>query len=115
MRLLMGARLLGSHTLVQATAKDFVRHSQEQMIATPLLERLADAYGNADLRLERQLLVLLTLLARTAAHRAGVWTGATSSICCACCADSCAIFDAGASGDPADLPGRGGWRRTPAW
>ena len=33
-------RLLHSHALVQATAKDYVRHSQERLIARPLLERL---------------------------------------------------------------------------
>ena len=47
-----------SHALLQATAKDYVRHSQEQLIARPLLERLVGAYGNAD-ALERQLLMLL--------------------------------------------------------
>ncbi|HEU5101042.1 MAG TPA: NB-ARC domain-containing protein, partial [Roseiflexaceae bacterium] len=41
-------RLLQSHTLVQATARDYVRRSQEQLIATPLLERLALAAGGTD-------------------------------------------------------------------
>jgi hypothetical protein len=52
-------KLVRSHTLVQATAKDYVRRSQEQLIATPLLERLRGAYGDAT-ALERQLLMLLT-------------------------------------------------------
>src|SRR5262245_3750045 len=51
-------KLVRSHALVQATAKDYVRHSQEQLIARPLLERLAAASGDAD-ALERQLLLLL--------------------------------------------------------
>src|SRR4029453_15139345 len=51
-------RLLHSHTLVQATAKEYVRHSQEQLIARPLLARMVGAYGDAD-ALERQLLMLL--------------------------------------------------------
>jgi hypothetical protein len=50
--------LLHRHALVQATAKEYVRRSQEQMIATPLLERLAVAAGGAD-ALERQLLTVL--------------------------------------------------------
>lgn len=47
-------RLLYSHAIVQATAKDYVRRSQERLIATPLLERL----GNRD-AVERRLLNLL--------------------------------------------------------
>src|SRR5690606_38574179 len=33
-------RLLESHAIMQATAKDYVRRRQEQAVATPLLERL---------------------------------------------------------------------------
>jgi WD40 repeat protein/DNA-binding XRE family transcriptional regulator len=51
-------QLLRSHALIQATARDFVRHSQEQLIARPLLERLVGASGDAD-ALQRQLLKLL--------------------------------------------------------
>jgi predicted ATPase/transcriptional regulator with XRE-family HTH domain len=51
-------RLLHSHALIQASAKEYVRRSQEQLIATPLLERLVAAYGDAD-ALERQFLTLL--------------------------------------------------------
>jgi hypothetical protein len=47
-------RLLHSHALIQATAKEYVRRSQEQPIATPLLERLVIACGGAD-ALEQQL------------------------------------------------------------
>src|SRR5262249_19629186 len=46
-------QLLRSHALVQATAKEHVRHSQEQLIARPLLERLVGTYGDSD-ALERQ-------------------------------------------------------------
>jgi DNA-binding CsgD family transcriptional regulator len=51
-------KLLRSHALVQATAKDYMRHSQEQLIARPLLKRLVGAYGDADW-LEKRLLMLL--------------------------------------------------------
>src|SRR5262249_28631367 len=52
-------QLLQRHVLVQATAKHYVRRSQEQLIATPLLERLAVAPGSAD-AVERQLLTVLS-------------------------------------------------------
>src|SRR5262249_20823478 len=51
-------QLVRSHALVQATAQDYVRRTQEQLIATPLLERLAGASGDAA-ALERQLLMQL--------------------------------------------------------
>ncbi|KPV49124.1 hypothetical protein SE17_34385, partial [Kouleothrix aurantiaca] len=47
-------RLLSSHAIVLATAKEYVRRSQEQLIAVPLLDRL----GKRD-AVERQLLNLL--------------------------------------------------------
>jgi WD40 repeat protein/predicted ATPase/DNA-binding XRE family transcriptional regulator len=50
--------LLSSHALVQATAKDYLRLSQERLIATLLLERLVSAYGSVD-AVERQFLTLL--------------------------------------------------------
>jgi WD40 repeat protein/transcriptional regulator with XRE-family HTH domain len=49
--------LLISHALVKAQSKDYVRRSQEQLIALPLLERLSSAGGGA--AVERQLLGLL--------------------------------------------------------
>jgi WD40 repeat protein/predicted ATPase/transcriptional regulator with XRE-family HTH domain len=52
-------RLLYRHAIVQAGALDYVRRSQERLIATPLLERLVGAYGSADAA-ERRLLALLT-------------------------------------------------------
>src|SRR5262249_23102459 len=39
--------LLVSHAVVQATGKDYVRRSQERLIAQPLLEQLAAACGGA--------------------------------------------------------------------
>jgi WD40 repeat protein/class 3 adenylate cyclase len=51
-------QLLCSHALIQATAKDYVRHTQERLIARPLLERLLRAYDHVD-ALERQMLILL--------------------------------------------------------
>ena len=50
--------VLVRHPLVQATAKDYVRHSQERLIASPLLARLLLASGNTEL-LARRLLTLL--------------------------------------------------------
>ena len=46
------------HTLVQATAKDYVRHSQEKLIVEPLLRRLVRVYGNPD-AVEYRLVALL--------------------------------------------------------
>jgi WD40 repeat protein/transcriptional regulator with XRE-family HTH domain len=49
--------LLVSHALLKATARDYVRHSQERLIAQPLLERLR---ATSDVgTVERQLLKLL--------------------------------------------------------
>ena len=50
--------LLVSHAVVQATAKDYVRRTQERLIAQPLLERLAQA-GRSEAEVERALLDLL--------------------------------------------------------
>jgi WD40 repeat protein/transcriptional regulator with XRE-family HTH domain len=50
--------LLQRYALVKALSKDYVRHSQEQLIAGQLLEQLVQAYGDAG-ALERQLLTLL--------------------------------------------------------
>ena len=50
--------LLVSQPLLKATAKDYVRRSQERLIAQPLLERLTDCLGSAD-AVERRLLALL--------------------------------------------------------
>jgi WD40 repeat protein/transcriptional regulator with XRE-family HTH domain len=49
--------LLVSHALLKATAKDYVRHSQERLIAQPLLERLRATGGSA--AAERRLVELL--------------------------------------------------------
>jgi WD40 repeat protein/transcriptional regulator with XRE-family HTH domain len=49
--------LLVSHALVKATAKDFVRRSQERLIVRPLLEALARVAGVA--RVEPSLMLLL--------------------------------------------------------
>jgi WD40 repeat protein/transcriptional regulator with XRE-family HTH domain len=50
--------LLVSHAVVQATSKDYVRRSQERLVATPLLERLVAACRGAE-GAERRLLTLL--------------------------------------------------------
>lgn len=50
--------LLQRHALIQSTASDFVRHSQEQLIATPLLEWLSVVYGDPG-AVERRLTTLL--------------------------------------------------------
>jgi transcriptional regulator with XRE-family HTH domain len=49
---------LESHAVVQATSKDYVRRSQERMLAQPLLERLVARSGGDD-GAERQLSELL--------------------------------------------------------
>jgi WD40 repeat protein len=46
------------HALVQATAKDYIRRSQERLLATPLLRRLTDIKGSPG-AVDRQLLALL--------------------------------------------------------
>jgi WD40 repeat protein/transcriptional regulator with XRE-family HTH domain len=50
--------LLVSHAVVQATGKDYVRRSQERLLAQPLLERVVAACGDAA-GAERQLVELL--------------------------------------------------------
>lgn len=40
--------LLCSHALVQATARDYVRQTQERLIATPLLEQVVVLYGGLE-------------------------------------------------------------------
>jgi WD domain, G-beta repeat len=50
--------LLRSHALLKATAKDYVRRSQERLIAVPLLEHLAGTCGAAE-EVDRRLLDLL--------------------------------------------------------
>ncbi len=49
--------LLMSHALLKAMVKDYVRRSQEQLIAQPLLERLRVTGGSSEV--ERRLLALL--------------------------------------------------------
>jgi WD40 repeat protein/transcriptional regulator with XRE-family HTH domain len=52
--------LLRSHALVQATAKDYIRHIQERLIAKPLLQELVRICGNKD-EAERRLLQVLEI------------------------------------------------------
>jgi WD40 repeat protein/transcriptional regulator with XRE-family HTH domain len=49
------AALLVSHALMKATAKDYVRRSQERLIAAPVLERLVAVYGSAEEAAQRLL------------------------------------------------------------
>jgi len=51
-------QLLNSHALIQATAKDYVRQRQEQLVGAQLLERLIAACGDRA-TVEQQLLALL--------------------------------------------------------
>lgn len=51
-------QLLNRHALVQATAKEYVRHSQEHLIGTPLLERLVITCGSSS-AVEKRLQTLL--------------------------------------------------------
>jgi WD40 repeat protein/transcriptional regulator with XRE-family HTH domain len=50
--------LLVSHAMVQATSKDYVRRSQERLLAQPLVERVVAACGDAE-GAERQLVELV--------------------------------------------------------
>src|SRR5262249_40689679 len=50
--------LMANQPLLKATAKDYVRRSQERLIAQPLLERLRVSLGSAE-AVERRLLELL--------------------------------------------------------
>ena len=50
--------LLASHAVVQATGKDYVRRSQERLIAGPILERLVATRGSASAA-EQRLIGLL--------------------------------------------------------
>lgn len=43
------------YALIQATAKDYVRHSQERLLATPLVERLVAATGSRPAAVQRLL------------------------------------------------------------
>jgi non-specific serine/threonine protein kinase len=52
--------LLTSIALLKATARDYVRRSQEQLIALPLLGRLQSSLGNGE-AVERRLLTLLEI------------------------------------------------------
>ncbi|HWE63489.1 MAG TPA: helix-turn-helix domain-containing protein, partial [Chloroflexota bacterium] len=66
--------LLVSHALLKAAAKDYVRHSQERLIAQPLLERLSGSLGNAA-AVERRLLVVLSLWRGRSAEEQGYGPG----------------------------------------
>ncbi|HLB76290.1 MAG TPA: hypothetical protein VJO72_04590, partial [Candidatus Dormibacteraeota bacterium] len=46
--------LLRSHAVVQATAKDYVRQSQERLLARPLLEQLGYAFTSSGARGKRR-------------------------------------------------------------
>ncbi len=61
--------VLVQHPLVQATAKDYVRHSQERLIASPLLSRLLLVSGNTE-TLARRLLTLLEAWRGASTHSA---------------------------------------------
>ncbi|MBW4467264.1 MAG: NACHT domain-containing protein [Pegethrix bostrychoides GSE-TBD4-15B] len=64
----LSTSLLQSHSLIQATAKDYIRERQSRLIVEPLIERLQQRQG-ADL--EPQLKQLLMALPRQAGYAAG--------------------------------------------
>ncbi len=98
--------LLVSHALLKAQAKDYVRRSQERLIAQPLLERLRGSLGGAE-AVEQRLLALLEEMARAVARRSRAMGRATWSTCCACCGATCGAGPL-APRHPARLPARGG-------
>jgi transcriptional regulator with XRE-family HTH domain len=104
--------LLMSHAVVQATGKDYVRRSQERLLAQPLQERLVAACGGAA-GAERRLSELLQ--GWRSRPRGSTATGrATWSTCCGCCAVTCGAWTSrtSLSGTPICKEWR---RRTPAW
>jgi DNA-binding beta-propeller fold protein YncE len=56
--------LLATHPIVKAQAKDYVRQSQERLIAEPLLARLLAAYGSRR-AVEQRLMTVLDQVRRT--------------------------------------------------
>jgi WD40 repeat protein/predicted ATPase/transcriptional regulator with XRE-family HTH domain len=66
-------RLLRSHSVVQATAKEYVRRSQERLIATPILERLDMLLGERNV--EPLLLDALSSWRTASAEEAGYGPG----------------------------------------
>ena len=63
------AGALSRHALVQATAKEYVRHSQEHLIGAPLLERLVVACGGRGAAEERLLSLLEAWRGRPASEQ----------------------------------------------
>jgi WD40 repeat protein/transcriptional regulator with XRE-family HTH domain len=72
-------QLLLSHPLVQASAKEYVRLSQERLIAAPLLERLVALAGGAVMA-ERRLLALLASWRRRPVAEQGYGPGAVVNL-----------------------------------
>lgn len=66
--------LLESHAIIQASAKDYVRHRQEQLVATQLLEQLVTIGHGAD-AVEQLLLALLDLWRDRPQHAHGYGPG----------------------------------------
>jgi WD40 repeat protein/transcriptional regulator with XRE-family HTH domain len=63
------AALLCSHALVQASAKDYVRHTQERLIAHPLLNRLIAGFDGVAMLEQRLLAQLESWRGRSAAEQ----------------------------------------------
>jgi transcriptional regulator with XRE-family HTH domain len=66
--------VLHSQALVKATAKDYVRHRQERLIAAPVLARLIAMYGN-EREIGRRVTELLDLVRDRPASEHGYWPG----------------------------------------
>ena len=59
--------------LIKATSKEYVRRSQERLIAAPVLERLIALLWRVNRGAKQCLMRLLDVAARAAASRTGIW------------------------------------------
>jgi WD40 repeat protein/transcriptional regulator with XRE-family HTH domain len=71
--------LLKTHALVQATAKEYVRVSQERLIALPLLNKLARVVGGK-VEMESRLVRMLDVWRDRAQTDQGYWPGNTLNL-----------------------------------
>lgn len=63
-------RLFQTHALIKATAKDYIRETQKQLIVQPLLEQLLLEMGN-----QQKLVILLQHVPEQQRHQAAILTG----------------------------------------
>ncbi|WP_228059432.1 WD40 domain-containing protein [Plectonema radiosum] len=66
----VSVRLFQSHALIKATAKDYIRETQKQLIVQPLLEQLLLKMGS-----QQKLVILLQDVLEQQRHQAAILTG----------------------------------------